>query len=66
MFFLHPYSLPNSSGEWIRGDASGCQSKCGMGEHGTDGLVACSKTSGCDGSAKPSPKKCVITPACGK
>ena len=37
-----------------------------MGEHGTDGLVTCSKVSGCDDIEKPDSKKCAATPACGK
>ena len=63
LFNLRRYTF--DTGDWVREDASGCKSQCGMGEHGTDGSVTCSESTGCDDSEKPDAKKCAPTPACG-
>ena len=54
-------------GEWKRGEAKGCATKCGvgLGMSGTPGTVKCS-TSSCDAEAKPAAKKCPKTADCGE
>ena len=53
-------------GEWKRGEAKGCATKCGvgLGMSGTPGTVKCS-TSSCDADKKPSAKRCPKTVDCG-
>ena len=60
---LHLFPTP---GVWEQGEASGCDTSCGVAEgSGTPGSVTCSETTGCKEGDKPDAKQCPATAACG-
>ena len=54
-------------GDWVRGEPSGCATKCGVGTgmSGTPGAINCT-TSSCDADTKPEAKECPKTVDCGE